>query len=117
MNDPEIRMKREYNDLNTTRGLLKGQDWYSIQAFRALNQALGRCLRHINDWGAVLLVDERFAKSIEPYSETFRFISITYTYFRFLQQANKENLPKWVKTMVNSNRMIPTYFRSIFFTK
>ena len=76
MKDPEIQMKREYNDLNTARGLLKGSVWYSIQAFRALNQALGRCLRHINDWGAVLLVDERF-----------------------LQQANKENLPKWVKTM------------------
>ncbi|XP_076681312.1 Fanconi anemia group J protein homolog isoform X1 [Andrena cerasifolii] len=76
LKNPEIQMKREYNDLNTTRGLLKGSDWYVIQAFRALNQALGRCLRHINDWGAVLLVDERF-----------------------LQQANKEYLPKWVKTM------------------
>lgn len=52
-------MKLSYNDMNVKRGLLKGSEWYSIQAFRALNQALGRCLRHINDWGAVLLVDER----------------------------------------------------------
>lgn len=81
--DPIIEMKWEYNDENTKRGLLKGSDWYSIQAFRALNQALGRCLRHINDWGAVLLIDERF-----------------------LIQDNHNNLPKWVKTMVISNKMI-----------
>nr|CAD7589712.1 unnamed protein product [Timema genevievae] len=29
---------------------------------RALNQALGRCLRHKYDWGALLLVDDRFQK-------------------------------------------------------
>jgi len=23
-----------------------GRQWYEIQAFRALNQALGRCIRH-----------------------------------------------------------------------
>nr|CAD7431873.1 unnamed protein product [Timema monikensis] len=28
----------------------------------ALNQALGRCLRHKYDWGALLLVDDRFQK-------------------------------------------------------
>ncbi|TKR76341.1 hypothetical protein L596_017494 [Steinernema carpocapsae] len=37
-----------------------GNEWYSTQAYRALNQALGRCLRHRNDWGALVLVDERF---------------------------------------------------------
>lgn len=53
-------MKYKYNDMNAKRGLLSGSDWYTTQAFRALNQALGRCLRHFHDWGAVLLVDERF---------------------------------------------------------
>ena len=38
---------------------LQGQQWYSIQGFRALNQALGRCLRHVNDWGAIIIVEER----------------------------------------------------------
>lgn len=58
--DPVIDMKMTYNDMNVSKGLLRGSEWYSIQAYRALNQALGRCLRHIHDWGAVLLVDERF---------------------------------------------------------
>ena len=30
------------------------------RACRALNQAVGRCLRHRGDYGAILLIDERF---------------------------------------------------------
>ncbi|XP_008203910.1 Fanconi anemia group J protein homolog isoform X2 [Nasonia vitripennis] len=58
-NDPQVKLKREYNDMHRNKGLLPGGEWYSVQAYRALNQALGRCIRHRNDWGAVLLVDER----------------------------------------------------------
>lgn len=64
-NDPMVEMKMAYNDRRVKNGLLRGTDWYSSQAFRALNQALGRCLRHINDWGALLLIDERFAIIID----------------------------------------------------
>ena len=39
--------------------ILLGAEWYEIQAFRALNQALGRCIRHRKDWGAILMVDDR----------------------------------------------------------
>lgn len=30
-------------------------------ACRALNQAVGRCIRHRLDYGAIVLVDERFS--------------------------------------------------------
>lgn len=54
-------MKKKYNDTNmSTKNLLSGSEWYTTDAFRALNQALGRCIRHINDWGAVLMVDARY---------------------------------------------------------
>ena len=36
--DPQVTMKRMYNDQNQQRGLLSGSNWYDIQAFRALNQ-------------------------------------------------------------------------------
>ena len=36
--------------------------FFSHQAFRALNQGLGRCIRHRHDWGAILLVDCRFSQ-------------------------------------------------------
>ncbi|KAM9320096.1 Fanconi anemia group J protein [Gastrophryne carolinensis] len=59
--DLQVELKRKYNDQHTkNRGLLPGGMWYEIQAYRALNQALGRCIRHKNDWGALILVDDRF---------------------------------------------------------
>ncbi|MEE6469559.1 hypothetical protein FKM82_008673 [Ascaphus truei] len=57
----QVELKRKYNDQHAkSRGLLPGSQWYEIQAYRALNQALGRCIRHKNDWGALILVDDRF---------------------------------------------------------
>jgi regulator of telomere elongation helicase 1 len=40
---------------------LNGQVWYSQQAFRAVNQAVGRVIRHKDDYGAIILCDERFS--------------------------------------------------------
>lgn len=42
---------------------LSGQGWYDQSAMRAVNQALGRVIRHMNDWGAVFLLDSRFQQS------------------------------------------------------
>jgi DNA repair helicase Rad3 len=59
--DLAVQEKRAYNNKYTScRGLLSGNDWYETQAYRALNQALGRCIRHRTDWGAVLLYDARY---------------------------------------------------------
>ncbi|KFV43893.1 Fanconi anemia group J protein, partial [Tyto alba] len=66
--DLQVELKRKYNDQHkNTRGLLAGSQWYEIQAYRALNQALGRCIRHRNDWGALILVDDRFRNNPNKY--------------------------------------------------
>ncbi|XP_068934202.1 Fanconi anemia group J protein isoform X2 [Petaurus breviceps papuanus] len=66
--DLQVELKRNYNDQHSKlRGLLPGRQWYEIQAYRALNQALGRCIRHKNDWGALILVDDRFRSNPDRY--------------------------------------------------
>ena len=40
---------------------LSGSDWYVQQAARAVNQAVGRVIRHRFDYGAIILADSRFA--------------------------------------------------------
>ncbi|KAL4443214.1 hypothetical protein ABPG75_010969 [Micractinium tetrahymenae] len=59
--DLKVNEKKAFNDRGQRAlGLVSGDTWYSQQAFRALNQALGRCIRHRLDWGAILMVDDRF---------------------------------------------------------
>ena len=58
-----MEAKRAYNDeqrrLRGRTNLLPGMEWYSQQAYRALAQALGRCIRHAADYGTVILMDSR----------------------------------------------------------
>lgn len=44
--------------------------WYCQQATRATNQALGRVIRHKDDYGNIIMIDSRFAvpKQIEQIS-------------------------------------------------
>ncbi|XP_042143532.1 Fanconi anemia group J protein homolog [Ixodes scapularis] len=53
---PDVKVKVEFN---RSRGG-DGDEWYKTQAMRAVNQSVGRCVRHVNDWGAVLLLDSRY---------------------------------------------------------
>ena len=58
---PEVTLKRSYNDARHAKNpnALSGQTWYDQSAFRALNQAVGRCIRHAGDHGAVVFCDNR----------------------------------------------------------
>ncbi|XP_013146358.1 PREDICTED: Fanconi anemia group J protein-like isoform X2 [Papilio polytes] len=79
--DMAVKEKMKYNDrYSAQRQLLPSRDWLLVQAYRALNQAVGRCVRHRADWGGVLLLDARFA-------------SPHYT----------QHLSKWVKTFLGNN--------------
>uniref|UniRef100_A0A8C1UR74 Regulator of telomere elongation helicase 1 homolog n=1 Tax=Cyprinus carpio TaxID=7962 RepID=A0A8C1UR74_CYPCA len=49
--DPRVVLKNAY---------LSGQEWYRQQASRAVSQAIGRVIRHREDYGAIFLCDHRF---------------------------------------------------------
>ena len=103
--DPKVKLKREFLDAaramvrpsidggfgngklpakvetSTTTAnnnrTLSGAEWYNQQAHRAVNQAVGRVIRHRHDYGAVLLLDHRFA-----------------------EVRNKDGLSKWLVSFV-----------------
>uniref|UniRef100_A0A804NHJ3 Regulator of telomere elongation helicase 1 homolog n=1 Tax=Zea mays TaxID=4577 RepID=A0A804NHJ3_MAIZE len=63
--DAKVRLKREYLDKqgtpsNKNTKMLTGEEWYVQQAARAVNQAVGRVIRHRHDYGAIIYCDERF---------------------------------------------------------
>ena len=60
--DPRIELKRQFLDdqVRAKSGTLSGSKWYSLEAFRATNQAIGRVIRHSRDHGAVIFLDGRF---------------------------------------------------------
>ncbi|XP_021085448.1 regulator of telomere elongation helicase 1 isoform X3 [Mesocricetus auratus] len=64
--DPRVVLKMQFLDelrgRSGARGqYLSGQEWYQQQASRAVNQAIGRVIRHRHDYGAIFLCDHRFA--------------------------------------------------------
>lgn len=68
LGDCRNKCKMEYLDKlsqsNATeeRYRLTGKKWYEMKAMRAVCQAIGRVIRHKDDFGAILLLDERMAQ-------------------------------------------------------
>ncbi|KAK9837585.1 hypothetical protein WJX74_000931 [Apatococcus lobatus] len=124
--DTKVGLKKQFNDQGQqTRGLLSGDQWYSQQAFRALNQAIGRCIRHKNDYGAILLIDERYRQpryqnnlsrwvkgALEVMPDFQSSLDALKAFFRdneaaSLQANNKENLQPAVSKAAASSAAVP----------
>ncbi|TMW65928.1 hypothetical protein Poli38472_003693 [Pythium oligandrum] len=82
--DPKIVLKKSILDeavVGPGELKLTGNHWYIQQASRAVNQAIGRVIRHRHDYGAIILCDERFAlqqqqkclsKWLQPYCRSYQ---------------------------------------------
>ncbi|OHT07075.1 helicase [Tritrichomonas foetus] len=68
-NDREVKLKRQFNDERFDIEGLSGNEWYDAQAYRALFQATGRCIRHQKDYGTIILIDQRFSKQIHRFPQ------------------------------------------------
>uniref|UniRef100_M4EAN1 DNA 5'-3' helicase FANCJ n=1 Tax=Brassica campestris TaxID=3711 RepID=M4EAN1_BRACM len=76
--DLQVGLKKKYNDTyKSSKNLLGGSDWYCQQAYRALNQAAGRCIRHRFDYGAIIFLDERYR-----------------------EQRNRASISKWLRQSI-----------------
>ncbi|KAJ3339339.1 Regulator of telomere elongation helicase 1 [Gonapodya sp. JEL0774] len=63
--NPQVSLKKQFLDDSRSRNRtgIDGATWYRQQASRAVNQAIGRAIRHRSDYGAILLLDDRFASA------------------------------------------------------
>ncbi|XP_077212407.1 regulator of telomere elongation helicase 1 homolog isoform X2 [Tasmannia lanceolata] len=97
--DPKIRLKREYLDQQALSQkkeckVLTGEEWYSQQAARAVNQAVGRVIRHRHDYGAIIFCDERFDNRqsqmslwLRPHVKSYpKFGDVVFTLTRFFRE-------------------------------
>ncbi|KAI6073986.1 Regulator of telomere elongation helicase 1 isoform X1 [Aix galericulata] len=65
--EPRVVLKMQFLDEMKRSSVgaqyLSGREWYNQQASRAVNQAIGRVIRHRQDYGAIFLCDHRFTTS------------------------------------------------------
>ncbi|XP_077991647.1 regulator of telomere elongation helicase 1-like [Glandiceps talaboti] len=80
--DPKVNLKMKFLDEVKSKppNGITGRQWYRQQASRAVNQAIGRVIRHKEDYGAIILCDNRFTYSdaraqlpswVRPYVKTY----------------------------------------------
>ena len=92
--DPKVKLKQCFlNDLRKKehfKDFLSGEEWYRLQACRAVNQAIGRVIRHRHDYGAIILFDTRYS----------------------MKNQIKE-LPHWIRDQVNVFDDFSKYIRRL----
>jgi hypothetical protein len=101
--DPKVDLKMKHLEESRSAHSVKvlgGKEWYRQQASRAVNQAVGRVIRHKQDYGAIILCDERFAyrgaieqlpKWVRPYVKTYeKFGLVQRDLTQFFSNAEKQ---------------------------
>lgn len=90
--NPELSEKMKYLDKiavdckTSSMATFSGNEYYENLCMKAVNQCIGRAIRHINDYATVLLIDERYQ-----------------------QDQIKNKLPNWIQTSLR----IPSSFGNI----
>uniref|UniRef100_A0A669NW16 Regulator of telomere elongation helicase 1 n=1 Tax=Phasianus colchicus TaxID=9054 RepID=A0A669NW16_PHACC len=107
--EPRVVLKMQFlNEMKKSSmgaQYLSGHQWYNQQASRAVNQAIGRVIRHRQDYGAIFLCDDRFTTEnvrgklpswVRPYVNVYdnfghavRSVSV---FFRVAQEMNAAGL-------------------------
>lgn len=118
LKDPRVILKKQYLEESRTEDnqLMSGDEWYVLEAARAINQAIGRVIRHRYDYGAILLCDSRFSyprqqkqlsKWIQGHLKAIDFHQQrNLTFGRFIGDLNRffRNAQKTVSTLKVNNK-------------
>jgi chromosome transmission fidelity protein 1 len=80
ISDPELTQKMNYLDhqasaLGGGTHRTAGRDYYENLCMRAVNQSIGRSIRHIGDYSALILADKRYVTNASVISKIPRWIS------------------------------------------
>jgi len=96
LKDARVELKRQFLDdemkkagKSSLQGMT-GSKWYSLEAFRATNQAIGRVIRHSRDHGAIIFLDNRFA-----------------------DKTAREALSRWLQPFFQTHKQIGTAIKGI----
>lgn len=60
---PELQEKIKYLNENVKPGA--GNEYYENSCMKAVNQCIGRAVRHINDYATVILLDRRYSNKMK----------------------------------------------------
>ncbi|TKR80761.1 hypothetical protein L596_014777 [Steinernema carpocapsae] len=97
LKDTRIVLKKYYLQEAVSQHRMKcltPDQWYRTEGIRAINQAIGRIIRHKDDFGAVIMADPRFSKmdrrefpswmrsTIKEYNSPMEYFSLMQRFFR-----------------------------------
>ena len=85
--DPELREKMDL--LDKEQQAISGQEYYQNLCMRAVNQSIGRAIRHAKDYAAIVLADARYSSN----------------------QRVWKGLPEWLRS--NTNQSSKTFHQNL----
>ena len=89
-NPSEVTLQERMAHLDATQGAGAGREYYTNLCMKAVNQSVGRAIRHIGDYAMILMVDGRFAKP-----------------------AVRRRLPKWISDHVRAPESFDEAMRAV----
>ena len=74
LSDIKVQLKRDFLDQANSKNNngFDGKEWYREDAMNAVNQALGRLLRNINDYGIMICFGIEFSKNMRYFTKWIR---------------------------------------------
>ena len=116
-----VLLKREYLNQHHEELHMNGQTWYTQEAMRAVNQCLGRTVRNRHDYGALILIDQRYSsrwlkdrlsgwivKNAKVVEKTEKVIDNLKEFFKTMNDRFRHNRPTSAKAQSFSRKLTDT---------